>query len=155
MAVQNGTFFSLATIHKPSRLCAVTAAAATCCNQVQHQTCTQTPVSEKSLSLILSSYRMFQKFCNFSAGLSIVSAAVKYLSNVSAVPNNCLSSVSARISQQCLSSLQQCLSNLSNVSAMSQQRLSIALELSKQLVLAMFLAINECIGLSEQRMSNL
>ena len=89
--------FSLATIHKPSRLCAVTAAA-TCCNQVQHQTCTQTPVSEKSLSLFLSSYRMFQKFCNFSAvkcHSTIVSAAVKYLSNVSAVPNNCLSSVSA------------------------------------------------------------
>ena len=94
---QTGLFFSLATIHKPSRLCAVTAAA-TCCNQVQHQTCTQTPVSEKSLSLFLSSYRMFQKFCNFSAAVkchSIVSAAVKYLSNVSAVPNNCLSSVTA------------------------------------------------------------
>ena len=41
---QTGLFFSLATIHKPSRLCAVTAAATTCCNQVQHQTCTQTPV---------------------------------------------------------------------------------------------------------------
>ena len=117
MAVPNGTFFSLATIHKPSRLCAVTAAAATCCNQVQHQTCTQTPVSEKSLSLFLSSYRMVQTFCN-------VSAAVKYLSNVSAVPNNCLSSVSAmsQKSLHCLSGVlelaQQC---LITVSVASQQ----------------------------------
>ena len=65
---QTGLFlFLLATIHKPSRLCAVTAAAATCCNQVQHQTCTQTPVSEKSLSLFLSSYRLVQTFCLRSA----------------------------------------------------------------------------------------
>ena len=64
---QTGLFFSLATIHKPSRLCAVTAAATTCCNQVQHQTCTQTPVSEKSLSLFLSSYRLVQTFCLRSA----------------------------------------------------------------------------------------
>ena len=59
---QTGLFFSLATIHKPSRLCAVTAAAATCCNQVQHQTCTQTPVSEKaclSFFLVTDWFRHF------------------------------------------------------------------------------------------------